>query len=196
MMNLKVSALAAVFLLACSDLMAADIPTFKAADSDSSGFVDEAEFARAQEAGVKKAYAELDKDADGKLSKEEYAVISLQIAPVSGMIAPARCGWAPLWNENHSRSYGLSEEQGQACLNDVGSEPASSIAGRDACQADFPISLILTRHSAGPLSCTESPRASTATVTGMSSISNSRIASMPSSSKATRRELLMAFETR
>jgi hypothetical protein len=42
---------------------------------------------------------------------------SLQIAPVSGMIAPARCGWAPLWNENHSRSYGLSEEQGQACLD-------------------------------------------------------------------------------
>ena len=34
-----------------------------------------AEFAKAQEAGVKTAYAELDKDGDGKLSKEEYAVV-------------------------------------------------------------------------------------------------------------------------
>ena len=38
--------------------------------------------------------------------------LNLQIAPGSGKIAPARCGWAPLWNENHSRRYGLSEEQG------------------------------------------------------------------------------------
>ena len=34
-----------------------------------------AEFAKAQEAGVETAYAELDKDGDGKLSKEEYAVV-------------------------------------------------------------------------------------------------------------------------
>ena len=45
---------------------------------------------------------------------------SLQVAPVTGMIAPARCGWAPLWKENHSRSYGLSEEQGRACLDKRG----------------------------------------------------------------------------
>ena len=39
--------------------------------------------------------------------------ISLQIAPVSGMIAPARCGWAPLWNENHSPSQRIAEDNGK-----------------------------------------------------------------------------------
>jgi hypothetical protein len=39
---------------------------------------------------------------------------SLQIAPVSGMIAPARCDWTPLWSERHGRSYGLSEGQVQS----------------------------------------------------------------------------------
>ena len=26
------------------------------------------------------------------------------------MIAPLRCDWTPLWSENHSRSYGLSDK--------------------------------------------------------------------------------------
>ena len=41
-------------------------------------------------------------DASG-ITPFQAPTISLQIAPVSGMIAQARCGWAPLWNENHSR---------------------------------------------------------------------------------------------
>ncbi len=58
------------------------------------------------------------------------------------MIAPAGCGWTPLWNDNtawsgiarkprrgeaqgsaeqdHSLSYGLSEEQVQVCLDKRG----------------------------------------------------------------------------
>jgi hypothetical protein len=55
---------------------------------------------------------------------------------------------------------------------------------------------ILMRHSFGPLSCTDSPRLSTATVTGISLTSNSRIASIPRSSNATMRDALIAFATR
>ena len=44
----------------------------------------------------------------------------LQIASVSGMIAPAMGGWAPLWSERHSHSYDLSEEQVQACMGKRG----------------------------------------------------------------------------
>jgi hypothetical protein len=68
-------AIASALLLATGSVMSAEIPKFKAADADSSGFVEEAEFAAAQEAGVKEGFAELDKDGDGKLSKEEYAVV-------------------------------------------------------------------------------------------------------------------------
>ena len=45
---------------------------------------------------------------------------NLQIASVSGMIAPAMGGWAPLWSERHSHSYDLSEEQVQACMGKRG----------------------------------------------------------------------------
>ena len=45
---------------------------------------------------------------------------SLHVAPVSGMIAPDRCGWAPLWSERHSRRYDLSEQPVQACLDKRG----------------------------------------------------------------------------
>ena len=45
---------------------------------------------------------------------------SRRLYPVSGMIAPARCDWTPLWNERHSRSDDLSEEQVQACLGKRG----------------------------------------------------------------------------
>lgn len=75
MLNPKHLGLAAAMLFAAGSVLAAEIPKFKAADADASGFVEEAEFAKAQEAGVKESYAELDKDGDGKLSKEEYAVI-------------------------------------------------------------------------------------------------------------------------
>lgn len=68
-------AIASALLLATGSVMSAEIPKFKAADADSSGFVEEGEFAAAQEAGVKEGFAELDKDGDGKLSKEEYAVV-------------------------------------------------------------------------------------------------------------------------
>jgi hypothetical protein len=36
------------------------------------------------------------------------------------MLAQDKCGWTPLWSESHSRSYGLSEEQVQACLDQPG----------------------------------------------------------------------------
>ncbi len=56
-------------------VIAAEIPTFKKADADESGFVDDKEFVQATDAGVKKSLADLDKDSDGKLSKKEYSVI-------------------------------------------------------------------------------------------------------------------------
>jgi hypothetical protein len=31
--------------------------------------------------------------------------LSLHVAPLSGMIAPARCVWAPPWSKSHSPSY-------------------------------------------------------------------------------------------
>ena len=67
--------IAFAMMIASGSVMSAEIPKFKNADADGSGFVEEAEFAVAQEAGVKESYAELDKDGDGKLSKEEYAVV-------------------------------------------------------------------------------------------------------------------------
>ncbi len=67
--------IASAMLIASGSVMSAEIPKFKDADADASGFVEEAEFAGAQEAGAKQSYAELDKDGDGKLSKEEYAVL-------------------------------------------------------------------------------------------------------------------------
>ncbi|MGD8557344.1 MAG: hypothetical protein PVJ14_08315 [Chromatiales bacterium] len=67
--------MASALLIASGSVMSAEIPKFKAADADSSGFVEEAEFTGAEEAGVKETFAELDKDGDGKLSKEEYAVV-------------------------------------------------------------------------------------------------------------------------
>lgn len=52
-----------------------EIPSFKKADADGNKFVDEKEFGKARKAGVKKTLAELDKDKDGKLNKDEYGVI-------------------------------------------------------------------------------------------------------------------------
>ena len=75
MLKIDQLVIASVMLIASGSVMSAEIPKFKAADADSSGFVEEAEFAAAQEAGVKEGFAELDKDGDGKLSKEEYAVV-------------------------------------------------------------------------------------------------------------------------
>ena len=56
----------------------------------------------------------------GTIPQLSEFLASLQIASVSGMIAPARCGWAPLWSERHSRSYDLSEEQVQTCMGKRG----------------------------------------------------------------------------
>ena len=36
------------------------------------------------------------------------------------MMAQARVGWAPGWSSMHSRSYGLSEAQVQASLDQPG----------------------------------------------------------------------------
>jgi hypothetical protein len=51
---------------------------------------------------------------------EAFVRASLHIAPVSGMQAQDRCSWTPLWSESHSRSYDLSEEQVQGCLDKPG----------------------------------------------------------------------------
>lgn len=55
--------------------LAAEVPSFKKADADGSGFVEESEYGAAKAAGVEKPYKELDKNADGKLDKNEYSVI-------------------------------------------------------------------------------------------------------------------------
>ena len=39
---------------------------------------------------------------------------SPHIAPVPRKLVPDRCGWAPGWTEDHSRSYGVREAQAQA----------------------------------------------------------------------------------
>ncbi len=52
-----------------------EIPEFKKADVDGNNFVDAKEFGAAKAAGVKKTLNELDKNKDGKLSKDEYSVI-------------------------------------------------------------------------------------------------------------------------
>jgi Ca2+-binding EF-hand superfamily protein len=51
------------------------IPDFKKVDVDKSKSIDEAEFAKATAAGVKKSLKELDTDKDGKLSRKEYSVV-------------------------------------------------------------------------------------------------------------------------
>src|SRR3989442_3656114 len=57
-------------------------------------------------------------------------------------------------------------------------------------------STIFFDHSAGPVLCTEIPFESTATVTGMSCTSNSLIASMPKSPKASTPALRIALATK
>jgi Ca2+-binding EF-hand superfamily protein len=51
------------------------IPDFKKVDVDKNKSIDEAEFAKATAAGVKKSLKELDTDKDGKLSRKEYSVV-------------------------------------------------------------------------------------------------------------------------
>ena len=81
-------------------------------------------------------------------------------------------------------------------------EPLASSEGRDTERCALGqttatgILPIFARHSAGPVRCTALPPESTATVTGMSFTSNSRIASMPRSAKASTREARIALETR
>ena len=67
--------IAGLFSIAAGSAFAAEVPTFDAADADGNGAVDQAEFAKAKEAGAEQPFAELDKDGNGSLSKEEYAVL-------------------------------------------------------------------------------------------------------------------------
>ena len=41
-------------------------------------------------------------------------------SPVARKLAKDRCAWGQLWSEKHSRSYGWSEEQVQARMNQPG----------------------------------------------------------------------------
>ncbi|MEA1888447.1 MAG: EF-hand domain-containing protein [Pseudomonadota bacterium] len=54
---------------------AKEIPDFKKVDVDKSKSIDDAEFAAATAAGVKKSLKDLDTDKDGKLSRKEYSVV-------------------------------------------------------------------------------------------------------------------------
>src|SRR5690606_18940964 len=82
--------------------------------------------------------------------------------------------------------HGGTAGSGPPCASrrQAGSSTASGILPIRAC------------HSRGPVSCTDSPPESTATVTGMSCTVNSWIASMPRSSNATTRAALIALDTR
>ena len=50
-------------------------PTFSSLDANGDGSLDQEEFAKATEAGVKKKFEKLDTNGDGKLSKSEYGVV-------------------------------------------------------------------------------------------------------------------------
>lgn len=69
MTKLTLVALAALF---ASSVALAATPTFKKADTNGDGVVDEAEFAATK---VKREYGKLDKNGDGKLDKKEYSVL-------------------------------------------------------------------------------------------------------------------------
>ena len=78
MKTTKIAILAGLLAFTCSAAFAADepkIPEFKAVDVNKDKSVDEAEFAAATTAGVKKTLIELDTDKDGKLSRKEYSVV-------------------------------------------------------------------------------------------------------------------------
>lgn len=51
------------------------IPKFKDLDADGNKSLDENEYAKVKESGVKKTFTDLDKNKDGKLSVDEYSVI-------------------------------------------------------------------------------------------------------------------------
>ena len=71
----KILILAMLLSLCSFSAYAADIPDFKKTDVDKSKSIDEAEFAAATAAGVKKSLKDLDTDKDGKLSRKEYSVV-------------------------------------------------------------------------------------------------------------------------
>ena len=79
MKTTKIAILAGLLAFTCSAAFAADapkkIPEFKAIDVNKDKSLDEAEFAAATAAGVKKTLKELDTDKDGKLSRKEYSVV-------------------------------------------------------------------------------------------------------------------------
>ena len=71
----KIFLLAGMLALASGAAYAVEVPKFKDIDADGSKSLDEGEFGKATEAGVKKKFSELDQDKDGKLSIKEYSVL-------------------------------------------------------------------------------------------------------------------------
>jgi len=76
----KILILAGLLSLTSATAFAAEekakqIPDFKKVDVDKSKSIDEAEFAAATAAGVKKSLKDLDTDKDGTLSRKEYSVV-------------------------------------------------------------------------------------------------------------------------
>ncbi len=112
---------------------------------------------------------------------------------------PARQGGAEI-PESREKIRDLEWSRAQASLGPGLAGPGRQ-AGRYRDPLDFVSQaclrcMMISCHCCGPLWCTALPFTSTATVTGMSWTSNSWIASMPSSAKATTRADLMALETR
>jgi Ca2+-binding EF-hand superfamily protein len=75
MKTTKIILLSSILAFASSAAFAAEVPKFKDIDADKSKSLDESEFQKATDAGVKKTFQELDKDKDGKLSINEYSIL-------------------------------------------------------------------------------------------------------------------------
>ena len=71
----KIVLLTGVLAFSAGAAYAAEVPKFKDLDADGSKNLDEKEYAKVKEAGVKKTFGELDKNKDGKLDVNEYSVI-------------------------------------------------------------------------------------------------------------------------
>jgi len=71
----KIVLLTSVLAFSAGAAFAAEVPKFKDLDADGSKSLDEKEYAKVKDAGVKKTLEELDKNKDGKLDVNEYSII-------------------------------------------------------------------------------------------------------------------------
>lgn len=73
----KVIILTGLLGLMSSSVIAGEVeaPDFSAMDANGDAGIDEAEFGKGKNEGVKKTFAEVDADKDGKISESEYEAI-------------------------------------------------------------------------------------------------------------------------